>query len=380
MVIYIDKTVDQVLSSRGITHEESLLFQELAFACQRGYYYLCGDPDSLTRLSEIEELPLRKIYREIIGHYAEHGAVLGAVETLLVLTFQDTSPVEMLPALLKDKTCLSLPIPVCIAEKWKLLSECCLLGENLDDVELYHLMGQNYYIQKGFRGIQLNFHHESGGGDTTHHVLWKQVYQEKWPTLCIADSDQKYPSDGENPAPIGNTLKHLNEMKDYLEENCVLPFQLFPLYVHEAENLLPLSVVREVAEKNLPQMIPGLNLLERMKTIQNGVPLLYYDFKKGFPKIKDEKQHAYWETVRADLYAGEWDTTPLPQLGREKRDKTVFLGLGKQSPLRRACVIIARTLTQEKTSLELDDYLKPQWEKIGVTVFSWGCANQPLLG
>lgn len=379
MVIYIDKTIERMFSFRKITQEESIFFQELAFACRRGDFYLCGDRDSLTRLSGIEELPLRKIYQEIVGHYAEHGAVLGAVETVFVLTFQDATPAESLPELLKNKNCRSLPIPLCIAEKWKLFGESCLLGENLDDVELFHIIGRNYYMQNGFKGIRLRFHHELGGGDTTQDVLWKQVYQEKWPTLCIADSDQKYPSEGDNTAPIGNTLTHLNEMKKHLEESSVLPFQLLPLYVHEAENLLPLSALRSVAEENLPQMIPALNLLERMKSIQNGTPILYYDFKKGFSMIKNEKQRAYWTAVYNALTVAEGNAKPLLELDSEAKDAFVFPGLGRQSPIRRVCKLIEWILTCEKKAIELDEYLKPQWEQIGVAVFSWGCANQPIL-
>lgn len=380
MVIYIDRTVFQELSSREMTKDESYFFIDLASGCRRGNYYLCGNLESLKTLRKNVDSALGEIYQEIVDHYAEHGAILNTVSMAFILTFNSVSSKDSLPEVLKSTDRLYyISIPFCLQERWSLFDGCCILGENLDDDEFYKCIGENFCLQTNIGGIQLRFRNEPGGGSTISDQLVNIVKNIKEPVLCIVDSDKKYESDDQNhPAPIGDTLRRAQNSALQLEQSGVSPpFQLFALHVHEVENLIPLGVLREI-EKQVPQLGCGLDFLERLATIQNGQPVLFYDFKKGFPYISDVRQRQYWEQVLIALHENPSKMPPIEK-PEECGDAcpSFFIGLGKNSPLRRATTIINEVI-KTNHPIGLDRHIEPIWIELGSLIYSWGCANNPI--
>lgn len=130
MVIYIHKSIGQVLSSRGLSEEETVFFSRLAYLHRDGLGYLCGDFDSLSHLSQTLPGFERGIYRALGEHYTESGMVINAVRKVLVPTFQK-DPATLPVVLQRPGKALFVPVPDAL--EWTLWEKCCLLGENLND-------------------------------------------------------------------------------------------------------------------------------------------------------------------------------------------------------------------------------------------------------
>lgn len=130
MVIYIHKSIGQVLSSRGLSEEETVFFSRLAYLHRDGLGYLCGDSDSLSHLSQTLPGFERGIYRALGEHYTESGMVINAVRKVMVPTFQK-DPATLPVVLQRPGKALFVPVPDAL--EWTLWEKCCLLGENLND-------------------------------------------------------------------------------------------------------------------------------------------------------------------------------------------------------------------------------------------------------
>ncbi len=186
--------------------------------------------------------------------------------------------------------------------------------------------------------------------------------------LCVVDSDRKY---GGRQVPLGgtaqkmkDTIKEINKQQktdETLYELCCIP-------VHEAENLIPIAVLKAI-EKDVPTMEAGVLYLQKMIQAGHSDAVLLYDFKNGGKRIKEDKDHQKKDWVREAL--PYWNG-----LSKEINDYSMP-GLCK-GLLEKA--INALNNPNEGSyfeSVEIDDYLKVHWAEIGRKVFTWGCAKKP---
>lgn len=242
-IYFIDRSIEEELSARALKTEEEVFFQDLAIAYQRGDCYLCGDLSSLDALCQSQAGIIQNIYQVIKNRHLENGAAMNAVKRVFILTYQEDPSLSSLPEILQDeRKCCFIHIPTAIREKWRLSTECCLLTENLDDVEFYLFVAKHYCLKRHIPHQRIDFHRENGGGNTTCDVFEKCIVQDKVPVLCLVDSDRKhgvtkaYP----NGPAIGDTLDRVQKTAKRLAAHSVHPpYHTFPLDVHEIENLIP---------------------------------------------------------------------------------------------------------------------------------------------
>lgn len=381
MVFYIDHSIHDVLNSRELFEDEAIFFANLANMYRMGTCYLCGNINSLDTLSQQLGNPSGNIYQSIKKSYSESGAVMEVVHTVMVLTFQEYPSPDNLPTILQVQN-KAIYIPISVAQKWSLSKKCCLLAENLSDCTFYERVATYYCIKHRIRGIQVCFHHENGGGNTTCNVLRKCVQEEKELTLCIIDSDKKYGISEEYPnePARGDTFHRAHRVSiELCEDENLPPHALKPLDVHEIENLIPQQVLKQL-RKELPAMDRGLNLLEKLSKIECGSPILYYDFKMGFPLLKVGPQRSYWKEILLALGGTEADIPPLNQSKDDRDDrndpyKLFFPPLSNNNLLTRANLLLDDATLP---TLRLDTYLLPHWEQIGELMLTWGCAGLPI--
>ena len=150
------------------------------------------------------------------------------------------------------------------------------------------------------------------------------------------------------------------------------PHYLHPLPIHEVENLIPLHTMEHLSQEFL-SMREGVELLKQLKEIKDGEPLLYYDFKNGFPYIKDGPQRAYWQEIYVDFLNGSLED--MPPLSKDIAGPTPFPAAAVKSLLERAIKVISKDIE----SIQLEEHLLPHWEQLGSLIFTWGCSNLPLL-
>ena len=169
----------------------------------------------------------------------------------------------------KDVDVSNKEIPIFFFEKTISIQKAIILGENGNDVRYYTFMASILFPQ-----IPISFDIMSGGGSTTSEVFANIQKQNKRFCLVIADSDMKYPD-----APLGGTAKAIekvwNKKRTHLD--------VYRLSVHEAENLLPLSFVKEKAKtnKNAMDFLKRIEKSDRFNNIWR-----CYDIKEGI-KIED---------------------------------------------------------------------------------------------
>ena len=373
MLYYIDNTVASALQKREFSEDEKWFFTDLAGAYRKGKCYLCGDSASLKKLAE-NLSDSGSVFYSVLAKHLEHGAVIQAVKTVFVISFSEDGFGVTLPAVLTspDKA-FFIPIEKAIQNEWQIGNNCCLLSENLTDNEFYYLIGKHYCNQHGYGQLQLSFHNENGGGSTTATVFTKCVEEEKRPTLCIIDSDRKHGKTRQFPSDpaIGDTLMHVRDAKNKLDINSRNPpFFLQELFVHEAENLIPMDVLSSIEQVNVRD---GKQLLIKLCGIGKEEAILYYDFKKGFPYIIEKPKQQYWKDLL--LLLGGKETEMPPDKKPENRDKQdeitqFFPAVGKSDLLEQAVQSM-----KDNPGFQVDSYLEALWEEIGLIMLTWGCAS-----
>ena len=377
MVIYIDKSIGQ---RDFFTNDEEQMFTELACAHKRGYCYLCGETTSMDKLRA--EIPLYK--NTGFSQYAELGTILKLVETVVVISFNNA---QDLPKIIKEKIneneCSVRVISVPQAIGYRLNEQCVLLGESLYDCKFYRLIGEHYMhsIRNKIKGISISLKDENGGGDSTFMQLDKCVRKEHHLTFCLTDSDKKHGTSISycNSPKIGKTARLLNNTKDSLEKDRLGQlFELYSLDAHEAENLLPLSLLDMLVAGKVQNAKAGVDFLRKLQedriNLKEKFPevILCYDFKNGIdiqtlrnksgdPQFDKKALLAYWEEVAQIIGS---DVFPCVA------NKALNLALNQ---------IDEMMLESPNDFLELpvDDYLTDYWTAIGKKVFSWGFANTP---
>lgn len=374
MIFYLDGTIETELEKRELSEQEELFFHSLMVAVRYGQCYLCGHRGSLECLREYFLGFDENCWGNILNKYAQHGALLEAVEKLVVFTFDAEASVDTWPECLKDAPagkCIVVPLEQVIAGEFD--GHGYLLTENKHDGEFYQLIAQHYLGAHKIRGVNTRFRYVSGGGNTTAEELEGCVKQNRALTLCVVDSDQKYGRTKKFPTPTrGETLHRVQQVsRGMAKEGNWPPHTVYPIAVHEVENLIPISVLKMLIEK-VPEMREGVEFLEKLKTVKQGEPILYYDFKNGFPYLKKEPQRAYWEEIWVEHLGGK--QTDMPPEERNSDAHTPFPPVMKQKLLERSMDYIAENLD----SLTLDKYLQPQWEQLGRVLFSWGCAGERM--
>lgn len=374
MVFYVDHSIHNTLLTRALSEDEEVFFANLANKYRAGNCYLCGDIDSIEALSRQLGNPSGNIYRQIMNHYSESGNVINAVETVVVLSFEDGFQQDKLPSILQTEDKVYF-VHISIAKNWSQEYQSCLLGENLIDCAFYENIATHYCINHGIKGLQVRFHQENGGGNTICQVLNKCVQNDKSLTLCIVDSDKKYGTSEEYPQSpaLGGTCLNAQKASKALKDNSLPPHMLYILDVHEVENLIPMAILQQLVQTGLPDMQKGIDRLKSLTTIDDGEPILYYDFKNGFPYIQGSPQRAYWKQILLELGYEEENMPPCNKQsdGSGNESNIVFPQLSKTNLLSRAIAVLE---TANMSSLSLESYLEPIWETIGKLMFTWGCA------
>lgn len=377
MIIYIDKSIAE---HGTLTDSEQWMFTELACAHVRGYCYLCGDTKSIDFLKD--EVP--SYQRVSFAKYAELGTLFKAVETLVIISYDGASD---LPEVIKAKKAQDEKnVRVFSVEQaigYRLNEQCILLGESTNDCKFYQLLGQRYKhsIKDTIRGVDISLKDENGGGDSTHNQLDKCVRSEHHLTFCLTDSDKKHGTSQKyvNKPGLGTTASLLKESEEALNtEGLGNLFELYCLDVHEAENLIPLSLLEELEICDANGENRGITYLRKLqneqKALRDKYPevLLCYDIKNGIkiqdlrvksahPQFKKKPLLAYWEEVASivgdDSLPGVANNALVLALDRMKqKDASGY---------------------EKFLVISLDDHLVNYWNTIGKKVFSWGFANKP---
>ena len=359
MLIYIDETIGSHCKATGLTNDEKQLFSDLASSHRQGDCLLSGDLSSIECLMNSLGDMQSSVYNHIRNNHSAIRSIVEIVEVVIVLSYNQQ---PKLPPFFKGKY---RTVEVKDALNYRLHLQCSLVAENLEDCSFYELVSKRFMFYNKLKGLNISFRHELGGGDTINTVFKKCVEEDKVLTLCLVDGDIKYGSTKQYPeSPArGVTVKKLettyNRIKKYPVNSLC---ELYCLPVHEIENLIPFSVLESIAKTAVPSMADGVKYLRKLMDNQLTDAILYYDFKNGGNKVKDDPSVTYWIEIAEKI--GD-DTFPI--LCSKILEKAVAVLQGNTSDM-----------ANDITHTCIDSYLLPLWDEIGLTVFSWGCASPPI--
>ena len=358
MIIYIDKSIGIYWEHSGFNESENLFFSELAIAHQKGACFLCGDLSSIETMIKAFEGFEKSIFNQIRNKHSEMKSIIEKVESLIVLSC-DSNP----------------NVPVFIEGKYRLINlnetanynfdnQCTLIGENLNDCKFYKLLAERYLHSQGLKGIKLSLHNELGGGNTIDTVFKKCVEEDRNLTLCIVDSDMKHDRTKKYPnhPKFGDTAIRLIKCHDKLKKSYnSCSFEIFCLDVHEIENLIPIEILKIIAESKYPAIEDGVQYLEKLFNAGLYNAILCYDFKNGGAKITEGPSKTFWDEIG------------------EKVSDSSFPALNDKLLMATLDIFDDPSMPQYKiTTFSIEKYLENLWNDIGLKVFSWGCANRPI--
>lgn len=367
MIIYIDKTIASQKSGKPLDDSEIKLFEHLANSHKEGYSLLCGDIFSIEYLSSAVDVYFRPVFIQIMSKQPELRALIEKVSKVIVLSYKQEPEVPKFFSTISD----IIIIKVNDAAKLAMHEQCALICENMNDCEFYSLIGERYRNDFAVGGIQISLRPDPGGGGTVFQMLEDRAIKQKNCALCIVDSDYKH---GNNP-PLGSTAAKVKSSKVAIKHK--VPYAIFHIMVldvHEAENLIPISVLENISN-NIPTMEDGIKFMKALIRENLTDALKYYDLKNGDKKIKAPEKLTETDPLKKakyDIAIKYWDNicdklgiNYIPALCSGLLEKAI----AEIKRDEKSCSYIHRVV--------IDDYLITYWHNIGKEIFTWGCANKP---
>ncbi|QVW23644.1 hypothetical protein KJF94_28035 [Pseudomonas hormoni] len=224
-----------------------------------------------------------------------------------------------------------------------------LLTENDDDGEVF-IHGAKAYIAKLKLGAcDIKLETASGGGDTTHKMFEKLNLKSTRFFACIVDSDKDHPK-----AKLGSTAKKFKKTQAGYSEKRY--FEV--LECHEIENILPFSLVREVAGAECKSSL----IFSNSK---------YHELRK-YPDHKNGL--SVGEALKADeSYRGEY----WSQFSKHNENEVICPGFGEN--LLSSCLTYLASKSSRSISEMIDERLDSEWLRVTKIVAQWGVSTRRVI-
>lgn len=244
----------------------------------------------------------------------------------------------------------------------KSTQECCLIGEYYYDCKFFRRI-LSWFKEKNGIALPTIFEDIDGGGDDTYKKVKQFVGRNKRPTICIVDSDKRYPEQtiAEN-STCGKCMR--------LYPN--IPFYRFiVLNVQEVENLVPLSVIDGLSwSGDAKYQKESYDYLTKAKN--SSELLAYFDIKKGI---------RYYQSLFKDpKYVDYVEKCCLchPNIEIPKDYSSLKEGSIIYPSLRKDLLKDSLDLISKKgiSSFDLMNYQEKEWTTIAEQMLNWGfCRN-----
>lgn len=247
----------------------------------------------------------------------------------------------------------------------------CLIGEFYYDCDFYRFILNWFKKENNLGKIATAFENVSGNGITVIDHVKQYLKRDKRPTICIVDTDKKYPS---QPIKSNSTCgKCMNKYGDDVK------YKFIALEVQEVENLVPLDVIDSLNWNGA-----GVEFKKHFDTLRNHAEseqiLAYFDIKNG---IKNDNMFLKEEAYRAFAkLCYSYDVNNPPNSDFETHCKQlppdgVIFPMLSSNLLRNSNEYLK---THPNVQFTLLDYQKKEWIKIAQSMLNWGvCRNQESL-
>lgn len=360
MIFYISEEITEDLN----TDDASLIngLQSLADGRRCGKIEIIGNRNTLQKISEYSHLSstARGVYERLFEKCTTSRSLLDNVEIYVDVKKNVEAPTKEEAG--NGQVKISVPIKW-IGENKLEVHPPILLCENLDDCNFYKYFGDYYKKEKRILGIDLNFEKQNGGGATTCNVFEDIMTENKKLCLCIVDSDKKYCG----CQSLGQTAK---SVEDRFNRKNTPIVDLHILTCHEAENLIPLTVLGEIYD------IDEINEVLEKSTDDCWK---YIDFKEGLPAFKlknhlNEDFKNYWTN---NIPRWDKDCLTCKHKCDEECTKNVYSGFGDNVLKTSVDEFFSKNSTQKVSEKIREPYVS-LWSEIGRLIFSWGVVGEKV--
>lgn len=250
-------------------------------------------------------------------------------------------------------------------EDTRSMQECNLISEDYNDCEFYKRVLDYYKKINGIK-ISCRFHDVSGSGDRTIENVKNCVHTNKQVSICIVDTDKKYPT------------QSLNKKKPCYQCQRIgvnIPIYWFVmLEVQEIENLVPFNVMDKLVwnDENRENKTSFDSLRHNAKS---EYVLPYFDIKNGIvndellrtdPYYRDYVKVCYYLHPKLSL------KTDFNGYVATLKDKEVLFPHLRKGLLK---AYLEYVKTTPLFTIELMEFQQKEWDKIGKAMLNMGCSR-----
>lgn len=244
----------------------------------------------------------------------------------------------------------------------KSTQECCLIGEYYYDCKFFHRI-LSWYKERNGIALPTAFEDIDGGGDDTYKKVKQYVGRNKRPTLCIVDSDKRYP--GQNIVENSTCGKCMR-----LYPNKPI-YRFIALNVQEVENLVPLSVIDVLTwggdAKYQKESYDYLS-----KATNSSELLAFFDIKKGIRYYQSLFKDAKYVDFVEKCCQCHPDIV-FPKDYNSLKEGTIIYPSLRKDLLKDCLDLISK---KGITSFDLMDFQEEEWTIIAEIMLNWGfCRN-----
>ncbi len=262
MVIEIDEKCLELINEEKYCN----FFNSLAYYINNGRNYIYLNKRMLEFLYNSKKIDKRGriFYKQAFDNSAEDLAIRNSVNRKILVKREKNDNIEIK----NGEIIISIDK---LIDNNLLENKANLICENLIDCRFFINLTKIYALKNSINSFNIALQSNNGGGSTILDV-YKEKEQIGEISLIIVDSDQKF-----QDSPIGETLRKLLREK---QDNSLI--EIYPLYVHEIENLIPIKLIENYykttrTEERRREVIKFLKTFEAKKLEES--PIAYFDMK-----------------------------------------------------------------------------------------------------
>lgn len=360
MIIILDKSIFDAYKDRIDVHIIDELIEDICKQRRKGKHLIFANKKDILQLisdenlSRLQSATLQQVNKELTSFDKSLLNECMSVEFFHpnYLTGEPKTGRHVIDITLIDLEKDIIPLPNLVLENAK------------DDI-IFSAIASYTLKKKSLSNFNLNYQVLHGGGNTMIEVC--RDYLNVNPlTFAICDSDRRTPL-----CKSGETSKGVLRVFDAFKRHA----QFHEMLVHEVENLIPVSFLKEIARK---EQLPTLEFLD-FSMEEYPESYFYYDLKNGFKysQVWDEDSDIskYWKSIYEE-YAKKNDLCYLAlsnkQLPLDENDNVIFNKLSSLLPH------AINNIPYSDSSKFKPEILEDAWLDIGEKLVSWFISPKPI--
>lgn len=378
MLIRIDNSILVNQNINDLSNEVLTTLELLAWARREGKHAVIGERETLKQLSECTQLSklAREVYFILYNDFTKFRTYISFVTQYIEIV----SPcIE--PNLLSINNKIIIRISPKLIQDSESVQKTLFLCEDLSDCVFYEFVAKVCQVWRQQR-VYLACEHKGGGGNRIGNEYENVQKNKQRLCICIVDSDRIAPK-----GKLGDTASKINTLSnpDWVKTKLLI------LDMHEIENLIPNVILEQVYLSNKDKQ----KSLIIFNEIQNSSAVSlksFLDVKKGSsmkeivsscnPDVK-----SFWNSKiftipnineRIDLWClNNWQCSNADKNTKDCKC-SISLGFGDHVIDNTILHLDQKSIHNIAQLVASDNYLRPEWEKVGQVIIDWCFAERPM--